>query len=366
MSRLLTLPRLLVTGVLAAGLVLAGAVPAGADAPVRTGWWNRASAQGQALPYPAASDGQLHVGNSVDGANAYAALRYELGEAGDSFQATLVLDVVPNSVVGTPQLLACPVKKDDWKAGGNQPWSAGPGYDCSGGSSSGLVSDDGKTVAWFVDADQQARPGVLSLAIVPAPDIQEPFSIDFVKPDAQSLRVTSQSSPGGSPSSFGGPPSAGPSGVSGPPATGGLATAEGTGDAAVPSKLSTESLEGGPAASSPPSTSEVQTPQIAPGPGHGPGSAADQAKTAGLIGPLDQRQFALVLLVIVAMTLLYAGLRQQRHPLGIIPGGSGGPGGPGGPGGRSKSRALGNVTVTAPIRGLGRFARPRPDPPRRL
>src|SRR3954471_21408718 len=172
---------------------------ASADPALRTGCWNTMSGGGQSAPAPTAPDGRLHVAGSPGQIVAFGAVLYDLPQ---DATATLELKM---SGQGTPVLVACPTKDSSWKAGGNQPSSDAPAYDCATRSYTGSVSSDGATVTFLVDGGAETTPGELSLAIVPymthdAPagvgtelpaDSTMPFSVDIAKPDVSSLTVTS-------------------------------------------------------------------------------------------------------------------------------------------------------------------------------
>lgn len=191
--------------------VLAGA--ALADAPTRTAWWNAASANGISLPQPTTGADSLHVGQSPEGPTAYAGVAYDLtGQA--IAGATLQLKIVSGSAVGTVKVSACPTKNTTWKAGGNQPISAAPGYDCAGGAPGSLAAD-GASVTFLLDA-RQLLVGSYSLAIVPT-EGAAPFQVDFAKPDAASLSPELAAAPVTEP----GPAAAPPPYV--PPASSGVA-----------------------------------------------------------------------------------------------------------------------------------------------
>ncbi len=171
----------------ACAVVAVTCLPAGAalaDAPVKTGWWNAASANGMSFPAPGTGADDLHVGQGPAGPSAYAAVAYDL--TGQSVTgATLTLKVVADSAVGTTDVLACPTADAAWKAGGNQPISAAPRYDCARGLP-GIRASDGTSVSFLLGLSQQLAGGGYALAIVPAADAL-PFSVDFAKPDAASL-----------------------------------------------------------------------------------------------------------------------------------------------------------------------------------
>src|SRR3954466_926166 len=171
--------------VLVPAFVVLGTATAGyADAPVKTAWWNAASANGVALPQPTTADGDLHVAQGPSGPGAVAAVSYEL--AGQLVSGALLqLKIAPNSAVGTVDVVACPTKTTTWKAGGTQPYDPAPAYDCTN-SSHGVPTPDGTAVTFLLDAGQLIGGSSYSLAIVPK-DGALPFTADFVKPDATSL-----------------------------------------------------------------------------------------------------------------------------------------------------------------------------------
>jgi len=177
--------RLAVPAALACAAVLLPTSAAAAAEPERTGWWNRLSAQGLALPQPQTEPGDLRVQSGPEGPTAYTALLYT---AAGSSTATLDLALREGSVVGTPEVAACPTLTTDWSEGENQPFDAAPEFDCAIGVSVGLVSEDGKTLSFDLDTSTQAEAGVWSLALVPQPDGSgTPFSLDLVKPGPQSF-----------------------------------------------------------------------------------------------------------------------------------------------------------------------------------
>jgi hypothetical protein len=179
---------------LACGTVLLPAAPAVAQEPEKTGWWNRLSAGPAALPQPTTSEGDLRIANAPDGPAAYAAVLYA---APGATGATLDLEVRADSVLGTPEIAACPTESADWAEGGNQPFSAAPPYDCDRGLAFGSVSEDGTTLSFVLDESTQLEPGTWSLALVPQPRSSSgPFALDVAKPAAGAFVVTATSETG--------------------------------------------------------------------------------------------------------------------------------------------------------------------------
>lgn len=315
-----------------------------ADAPDRTGWWYTEAVGGSALPATTAAD-DLHVANNPSGPLAFAALGYHVASFSS---ATLTLHLVAGSEVGTPVVEACPTTDDTWKAGGDQPSDTAPTYTCAGRSVKAVVGSDsdGTTLTFRLDATQEDSPGVVSLAVVPVAGTATPFSFDVAKPSTTSLAVE--------PEAMAAPP------VTSEPGTGVLLPADGSGTANLPGgslssgtpPLSTGSvpvtapLTAG--AVSPPATAPV-LPSVT-----SPGLINSAVKTLALADERAKRA-AVVLLVALAACVGYLTGNDRTAPLRLI-------------GGRAL-RLTGGVPVPsddAPVRGIGRFARPRAAAPRKL
>ena len=334
-----------------------------ADPAVRTGWWNTASGGGQSAPSPTTADGGLHVAVTPGQILAYGAVLYDLAQTDT---ATLELKY---SGQGTPVVVACPTKDASWKEGGNQPSSDAPAYDCSVHHYPGSVSADGTTITFLVDGSGETTPGQLSLAIVPfmthdAPagvgtelpvDSTTPFSIDVAKPDASSLIVSSMPSGGSDGSSSGGqqqPPT-----VSNNPGTSGSTSTGSSGGTQVPPNLT---------AGPPPATTTGAVDNTAPvvassAQPQQPGGGLTPAAAGGPALNNTAHNAALVLLVLVAMAVIGSGTSSMQRAPRLL-------------GGASRHAAAAGaapvpVAVAAMplgVRGLGRFARDRSQPPRPL
>lgn len=304
------------------------AVPAGAEAPAKTGWWNAAAAGGLVLPQPTTGGDDLHVGQGPGRPSALAAVSYPLPTT-DLAGATLTLTVVPRSAVGTVDVLACPTRDDSWKAGGNQPISAAPPYDCARGLA-GIRSGDGGSVTFLLDAGQQLAGGGFSLAIVPASDAR-PFSVDFAKPDAASLQVEEAPAPPEDPSAAGGaapPPFVPPPGdLAGGTGGFGAVTGPDTG-AFVP----------------PPAPGPVPEPAPAPAaapPAAPPGFAAPPTRPAVPVSQRDRYQ-AGTLLALLTGAFVYACQQPSRERRRL--------------GGLARTAGQAPPPVDPRPRGIGRFA----------
>lgn len=166
------------------GCLLLPAVTAWAQAPDRTGWWNRLSAGPVVAPAPTTAEGDLRIGNAPDGPTAYSAVLYTVFGVSD---ATLTLTVRADRRLGTPDVVACPIEDADWEEGGNQPFAAAPAYDCALGSAAGELAPDGSTLTFLLDSTTQDATGAWSLALVPAPGSTEPFDLQLAAPEAEAF-----------------------------------------------------------------------------------------------------------------------------------------------------------------------------------
>src|SRR3954452_18712517 len=334
---------------------------ASADPAVRTAWWNTISGGGQSAPSPTAPDGGMHVAVSPGQVLAFGAVLYDMPQ---DATATLELKL---SGQGTPVLAACPTKDSSWKAGGNQPSSEAPAYDCATRSYTGSVSSDGATVTFLVDGGAETTPGELSLAIVPymthdAPagvgtelpaDSTAPFSVDIAKPDVSSLTVTSVARIPGDPS--GATPQ---QPVPGPAAAGSGTTSTAGGISAGGQVPPTLTADGPPAV-----TSTIDAaPQVASP--TTPGTTGAVTPSAAGTPKIDNtaHNAALALLVLVAMAVISSGTTTMQRAPRLL----GGAGRHAGVTAGAAAAAAAPVAMMAPVgvRGLGRFAKQRGGPAR--
>lgn len=309
-----------------------GAATSQALGPVRTGWWNTATVSGNALP-SATAPHDLHVALGPAGTLAFAAVSY-VGQAYPS--AVLTLHVVPNSEVGTPVVLACPTRDDSWSGGGDQPVEAAPGFDCAGRSVVGVEGVDStgaSTLSFLLDPSQQLAPGVTSLALVPSSGT--PFSLDLAAPDPSSLTV--DAAPAGS-----APPTVAPS----------TATGGGSIQTPAPAALIPGSAPVAPAIGPAPLAPVVVTTASPARPVVAGPTASGVLPRSGHVSDTRGRRDAAVLLLLVLAGLGYALVESRPVPPRLLGG-----------------RARANEGLPPPAgrdRGIGRFARPRAEPARRL
>src|SRR3954462_8104870 len=117
-------------------LVSAGGARAAAVGPGAQGGGSEAQQAPQPLPVDSVTGPNLQVGGDPTGPNAIAAVRFVVpGTIDDapvdpaSVSGTLTLKVAPNSTLGTPAVIACPVL-GTWQPANAGAWSTRPAYNC--------------------------------------------------------------------------------------------------------------------------------------------------------------------------------------------------------------------------------------------
>lgn len=363
----------------AAVLLLAAAPAVAATSAVQSGWWNEASAGPLAAPSTTPGN-ELQVSNGLQGPLAFAAVRFSVPSGtSSSSDLSLTLDVPSGSTstIGTPAVSACPTT-GSWKAGGDQPSSSAPGYDCTAGNeANGSVS--GTSERWVFPA-AWASGSTVSVALVPTPGTQnDPFSQQFDDPTSASVSVLQPStnsfpapaspatgyaaSPAGapapSPSASGGTSggyTAPPGSATGSSAAGATPFGPGTaaaGTAALPSpSLSGIGATGSGSSPTPtPSSGSASSPRSSAAPAVQQPSAASAAKTGG---NRAARIMAVSVLVVTGLALFALAGRPARAPrrLGAF--------------GHAAPATAGAAGGEAVVGGVGRFARPRIGPPKRI
>ena len=313
----------------------AGAATIGPDAQ---GWWSEAQQAPQPLPVDTITGPNLQVGGDPTGPNAIAAVRFVVpGTIDDapvdpsSVSATLTLKVAPNTTIGTPAVVACPVL-GTWQPASAGAWSTRPAYNCD---RSAAATASGDSMVFKLDPSLQATSGRYDLALVPAPTNQAPFSVQFLPPAGDSLALGS------------GAPAAGAGESEPAPDTEPLPVTPDTSAASVPLGGSPSFAVGGPL-------------PVEPAPEATPGARASTPRANSLLpGPLrrastkrSQQAIALVMLALIVLALWWFGGEQVRAPrlLGSL--------------GEGVQVEDPNVYVRSG--GIGRFARPRTGPPARL
>ena len=188
---------------LAAVVVTALAVPAPAlaEAPIAHGWWWRAQ-PGVLVPVPAppqAPPGGLYVEGAPDGPSAVSALRFRVPEG--STGVALTLKVAQEQGGDTAIILACPAASE-WVPAQAGPWEARPEAQCEGQGVLGQRAADGAT--WTFSLALSPFTGVKDFVLLPGQDDTRPagvngsvFSVAFQPPDASTLVTRSADSGGG-------------------------------------------------------------------------------------------------------------------------------------------------------------------------
>ena len=323
----------------AVGLPLAFAAPAAAVGPTRVAWWSEAAVAGTAVPAPMTTAGGLQVTEGVTGPESFGAVHYDLADApaGQKGPTTLTLVVTPNSTVGSPALRACPTLSESWRAGGDQPVSAAPAYDCTSGVA-GFVSADHTSVGFALPVGMRDARGDVDVAIVPVSG-SEPFQVSFDAPGTSSLTVAA-------------PTSALPASPAAKPAPA-AAVAHSKRSAPVrpvpvPIQLPEPALAGG--LSAPPPVVPAPTPVVAPATPTAKAASTPAVAAPARSSPGHAHKVALVLLFLVVDLVIVASLQPPRAPRLL--------------GGVGRGRP--EPEPAAAVGGLGRFARPRVTPPRRI
>lgn len=321
--------------------------------PDRTAWFNAASGGGLAAPSPTASEDDLRIARAA-GTQALATLLY----SGDGISAVLEVVVRGGSAQGAPDVVACPTVGTEWEAGGNQPMDAAPEHDCSLSESFGLLSDDGTTLSFDLDGAFEVAPGTWSIALLPAPGgasagppptLALPFTLDLEPPAPGSLVIEEEP---GLPA-----PQQETSDLTGPPPAG---SSTGGGFASV-GELGALPADGG-SAGAPALDPAVAAPETALPGAPAPVLAASPLTVvpAAVTGDDDSGRRLLALLALAggSAAVGYAAGQQRPGPRLI--------------GGRARfaAPALTGAAPTLPVedrpRGIGRFAKIRDEPPRRL
>lgn len=352
----------LIAAAVAVVIWLAPGLPASALAPTSSGYWVKgglaiptvpkgglvvaadgtsalapSSPIGSELPFPVPVPSSA---GSLIGPAAISAIRIDGISA--SADATLSLEVETGSVVPSPSLttiLACPLSSALVAAPHGGDIADAPGYDCAEGSP-GRVAADNSGISWLLPAAMQISPGEIDVALVPDPSgLPIAFAVTFAAPGRSSVQAASGSAPlaptvtalsGAGPVTAAPAPATAPLGFSGLPA--------------VPSAGFSAPPAGGVASAPLP---ETGTPSIAP--------TAGLATLAGVRLPGDDRfhrTMAVLVLLGVAAAWWWASGREERAPrlLGALAG---------------RAPAV-SVPASGRDGGIGRFARPRDTPPRRL
>jgi hypothetical protein len=302
-------------------LVTVLASPSGADAPTAIGWWYSGNVDGLPVqaPPPDVPDGGLYVAGGLNGASGVSALRFTLPDGAGS--PVLTLEVASSS--GTPVVGACPATTA-WEPAAGGPFTDRPTPDCERVAVGGELSADGTTLT--IDLAPLVDGGAIDVVVLPGEDPTTGAGAVFelaLQPPGDAALTYSQ------------PASGGPVPTT-PPAT------------ARPASPTTSVLPSAPPVAPPtPTPTTVPTAAAArfsPAANVGPPTAVPAAGTdtdTDDPSETDGRVVAVILVVVVVTTWLLL----TRTVLG------------------ARLTALSGGT-TDDVRGIGRYARPRPtDPP---
>ena len=182
--------RLAAIAVIIMAVVLAGARPAAAAGPSAVGWWWLPQTGTATLPPPpTVPPGGFMVGGDPSGANAIAALRFEL-EA-DEGSPALTLRVAPNGDVNgaSAQLAACRVT-GAWAPAFAGPWPSRPTADCAT-AVVGARSEDGTT--WTFNLEPFLTGNTIDIVLTPGAGSS--FNLSFNPPDETSLKTGPKPAP---------------------------------------------------------------------------------------------------------------------------------------------------------------------------
>lgn len=194
-GRLRGLLAMVVGGALLCAGLLGGGERAGADsAIVSYGWWylpNQVPNNAAAPPAPpwVPSDG-MYVAGAEAGPLAIAAVKLV-----SDGRVTLNLDLTANGQAGLPSVAAC-LALTTWDGASAGRWEGRPAYDCAN-EAIGEVSEDGATMSFALDPGKHQENGFYNVALVPTGLV--PFSATFNAPGAKSLVVTGGTSAASAP-----------------------------------------------------------------------------------------------------------------------------------------------------------------------
>ncbi len=318
--------------VLAAGWLVSPLI-AGADEPVDTGWWSRGNGGNPVGPPvtvprpPDVPEGGLLVANDVAGPSAVSALRFQAHVATTSTLTLVSTD--PFSALNPPGIVAC-AQASGWGATDHGEWFSAPDADCDTASIAGTVGESSITWTLPPSFKRGDRP-FIEVILVPAEDAT-PFRVPFEAPGADALSAPVD-----------------------------LAAPTTTMPAAPPLTVATPTTEpakqfGGPqvAAASPPSTSPPTTaPSAQAAPPAQDEVASGPVTPASATDTTGERILAATLLGVLALSLWIASGDRERMSalLAAVPV----------VGGRTRGS-----DDEDRVGGIGRFSRPRDDPPTRL
>ena len=319
-------------GLLLVASGMLGASPASAESMLESnGWWYKPNQVPNNLAVPPAppgvqSDG-LYIAADPSGPFALAAVRYIAEGAG-----TLTLEFSPEGNTGTPSIAAC-VALNAWDGATAGRWEGKPIYDCAR-QSEGVVSEDGSEMVFQLEPSMQRVAGTYDIVLAPVGPV--PFGAAFNAPRNESL-VTDGSSATGS-------DAGGVASTSEPYAGDPMPSVDSSGsfDTTFPVVDGSRGTVAGtaPASQSPGSTTPRVAAPIVPA----------VAQPLALPDDRNERLAAMTGLGLLLLGAWWFGGRAVRPPrlLGSVAG-------------RAQALELEPEVANAPVRGIGRFSRPRPS-----
>ncbi len=189
--------RILVVCLLALGFPAAWPAPATADAPIEYGWWYKLNSRTTVLPPPldevprtppSVPEDGVYVAEDVDpdGPLAIAAFLF-LSEDGPG--AVFELQISSGAVPEGASIVACPTTGSFASESGGL-WENRPQGDCDSLAVPGEVLGTNESMIWKLVADYQVFPEYWSFVLEPGPG-SAPFQVAFEAPDGGSFSVDS-------------------------------------------------------------------------------------------------------------------------------------------------------------------------------
>ncbi|HVE91191.1 MAG TPA: hypothetical protein VNE62_02670 [Actinomycetota bacterium] len=307
---------------------VSAAPPATALEPDAYGWWWKVQQGPVPVPAPPAvpADGLYVAADGTDEQMAVAGLRFD-AEDGDF--AVLELKAATHFSTTDAVILACPTTSQ-WQVTSPGAWGSRPLPECGITSAFGRPLAGGAAMSWELGAEFQTAPGLWNLLLIPLG--KTPFQVAFAAPGPDALDIQAA----GSAETPTDPPQA----VIEETGTTGTFVTDFTG--------ATFALPDFPAVPQP--ISGQQPRAAGPVPAPPPGGIPPVRRTSGN-DDRTARAAAAAILLAGSGFLAWASSQSPRSPrlLGSLSGGRGAA-----------------QTIAVETGGIGRFARPRATPPRRL
>lgn len=316
-----TIRRLLLVGLTSACVLLplVGTASAlGQEAPPEIGWWTANQVAGvpigQALLVP---PGGSQVAAGADGAISVAAVRFPAGAGGGTYRVGVELGSDTEGVT----VIACPTT-GSWAAVHGAPLSDAPAWDCTLAQATGTIDADAGTVAWDLTGDF-VRDGTVDAMLLP-PEAADSSTLTMSAPGADAVTPLAEPAPAASP-----PPSS-------PPTTAAAPRTGASGDGPSVASPSVATSPGPLVSPAPGPTAPVGLPSPLP---TAPTASTpdDEVAAAPSLGDVSSTSGRVLGGLVLAALLVGAVLVSRLSPT--------------------------PAAVGADGRGVGRFVRPRSEPP---